>query len=84
MKHSFMGKCREASDRRRDEERVETRERERGPSEHLGAKINNPIAAAVSGSPQAPDSLNYLSVVAGQGQGCPPLSVCLRASASHQ
>lgn len=35
-----------------------------GPSQHLGAKINNPIAV-VSGSPQALDSLNYLSVAAG-------------------
>lgn len=54
-----------------------------GPSEHLGAKINNPIAA-VSGCPQALDSLNYLSVVSCRGQGCLPLSVCLRAETDER
>lgn len=54
-----------------------------GPSEHLGAKINNPIAA-VSGCPQALDSLNYLSVVSRRGQGCLPLSVCLRAETNER
>lgn len=54
-----------------------------GPSEHLGAKINNPIAA-VSGCPQALDSLNYLSVVSRRGQGRLPLSVCLRAETNER
>lgn len=80
FKHSFTGKCTQMSERWWDEVRVSTREG-MGPSEHLGAKINNPIAA-VSGYPQALDSLNYLSVVARRGQGCLPLSVCLRASVS--
>lgn len=49
-----------------------------GPSEHLGAKINNPIAA-VSGCPQALDSLNYLSVVSPPRPGV-SASQCLSES----
>lgn len=72
----------QASDRHKNAEGVWARDQIE-PSEHLWTKINNPIAA-VSGCPQALDSLNYLSVVARWGQGCLPLSVCLRAETSER